>query len=32
MLDPGSFTELDMFALHRTTNFDMEERRIRGDG
>ena len=32
LLDPGSFTELDMFALHRTTNFDMEERRIRGDG
>ncbi len=32
MLDPGSFTELDMFALHRTTNFDMDERRIRGDG
>ena len=32
LLDPGSFTELDMFALHRTTNFDMDERRIRGDG
>ena len=28
----GSFTELDMFALHRTTNFGMDERRIRGDG
>src|ERR1700681_1215525 len=32
LLDPGSFTEIDMFALHRTTNFGMEERRIRGDG
>jgi acetyl-CoA carboxylase carboxyltransferase component len=32
LLDPGSFTELDMFALHRTTNFGMDERRIRGDG
>ena len=32
LLDPGSFTELDMFALHRTTSFDMGERRIRGDG
>jgi len=21
-----------MFALHRTTNFDMDQRRIRGDG
>ena len=32
LLDPGSFTELDMFAMHRTTNFGMEDRRIRGDG
>src|SRR5580700_10063816 len=32
LLDAGSFTELDMFALHRTTNFDMTDRRIRGDG
>ncbi|MGO8687868.1 MAG: acyl-CoA carboxylase subunit beta [Candidatus Dormibacteria bacterium] len=32
LLDPGSFTELDMFALHRTVSFGMEERRIRGDG
>ncbi|MGA8522340.1 MAG: carboxyl transferase domain-containing protein, partial [Candidatus Dormiibacterota bacterium] len=32
LLDAGSFTELDMFALHRTTNFDMDQRRIRGDG
>src|ERR1700746_2640616 len=32
LLDPGSFNELDLFALHRSTNFGMEERRIRGDG
>jgi propionyl-CoA carboxylase beta chain len=30
MLDAGSFTELDMFALHRTTNFDMDDRRPAG--
>ena len=32
LLDPGSFTELDMFAMHRSTNFGMDERRVRGDG
>jgi len=32
LLDPGSFTELDVFALHRTTNFGMDEKRIPGDG
>ena len=32
LLDPGSFTELDVFALHRANGFGMEERRIRGDG
>ena len=32
LLDPGSFTELDLFAMHRSTNFGMDERRIRGDG
>jgi acetyl-CoA carboxylase carboxyltransferase component len=31
-LDPGSFTETDVFAVHRNSNFGMEERRIRGDG
>ena len=31
LLDAGSFTELDMFAMHRTTSFGMDERRIRGD-
>jgi len=32
LLDDGSFTELDLFAVHRTTSFGMEDRRIRGDG
>ena len=31
-LDPGSFTEMDVFAVHRNSNFGMEERRVRGDG
>src|ERR1700686_5560196 len=31
LLDAGSFTELDMFALHRTSSFGMDERRTRGD-
>ncbi|MBV9100137.1 MAG: acyl-CoA carboxylase subunit beta [Candidatus Dormibacteraeota bacterium] len=32
LLDEGSFTELDLFSMHRTSNFGMDERRIRGDG
>src|SRR5207253_5516992 len=32
LLDTGSFTELDLFAMHRTSNFGMDERRVRGDG
>ena len=32
LLDPGSFTEMDLFALHRSTSFGMEERRVPGDG
>ena len=32
LLDAGSFTELDLFAVHRTTAFGMEDRKIRGDG
>jgi acetyl-CoA carboxylase carboxyltransferase component len=32
LLDPGSFVETDLFALHRSTSFGMEERRIPGDG
>ena len=31
-LDPGSFTEMDVFAVHRNSNFGMEDRRVRGDG
>src|ERR1700737_463853 len=31
-LDPGSFTEIDVFAVPRNSNFGMEERRVRGDG
>src|SRR5690349_4930386 len=32
LLDPGSFTEFDEFARHRSTNFGMEEKRPFGDG
>jgi propionyl-CoA carboxylase beta chain len=32
LLDPGSFTEFDEFARHRSTNFGMEDRRPFGDG
>jgi len=32
LLDPGSFSELDLFAVHRTVHFGMAERRIPGDG
>ncbi len=32
LLDPGSFTELDVFAVHRSTSFGMEDRKVRGDG
>ncbi len=32
LLDPGSFHEIDLFAVHRTSNFGMAERRIPGDG
>src|SRR4051794_16080118 len=32
LLDPGSFTELDEFARHRSTTFGMENRRPYGDG
>ncbi|MHB8717913.1 MAG: acyl-CoA carboxylase subunit beta [Candidatus Dormibacteria bacterium] len=31
-LDQGSFVEMDTFAVHRNSNFGMEERKIRGDG
>ncbi|TFV87797.1 acyl-CoA carboxylase subunit beta [Blastococcus sp. CT_GayMR16] len=32
LLDPGSFTEFDEFARHRSTNFGMGDRRPFGDG
>jgi acetyl-CoA carboxylase carboxyltransferase component len=32
LLDPGSFVELDRYAVHRSTNFDMATRRYLGDG
>jgi len=32
LVDEGSFTELDEFARHRSTNFGMEENRPYGDG
>jgi acetyl-CoA carboxylase carboxyltransferase component len=32
LLDPGSFVETDMLAVHRATAFGMERRRIPGDG
>lgn len=32
LVDPGSFVELDMFALHRTAAFGLDERRFLGDG
>src|SRR3954454_746457 len=31
LLDPGSFTELDTFVRHRTTDFDMQANRPWGD-
>src|ERR1700694_4196709 len=32
LVDPGSFVELDRFAVHRTTAFGLEERQFLGDG
>jgi propionyl-CoA carboxylase beta chain len=32
LLDPGSFTEFDEFARHRSANFGMESKRPFGDG
>jgi acetyl-CoA carboxylase carboxyltransferase component len=32
LLDPGSFVELDAFAVHRTAAFGMERRKPMGDG
>jgi acetyl-CoA carboxylase carboxyltransferase component len=32
LLDPGSFTELDAFVTHRSTEFGLAEQRFLGDG
>jgi propionyl-CoA carboxylase beta chain len=32
LFDPGSFVELDRFKTHRCTDFDMDKRKIPGDG
>ena len=32
LLDKGSFEEMDMFKLHRCTNFGMEKKQFYGDG
>lgn len=32
LLDPGSFTELDAFVRHRSTNFGLDRKRVPGDG
>jgi propionyl-CoA carboxylase beta chain len=32
LLDPGSFTELDRFVTHRTTDFGLADQQIPGDG
>ena len=32
LLDDGSFEELDMFVEHRSTDFDMADQKIPGDG
>jgi propionyl-CoA carboxylase beta chain len=32
LLDPGSFTEMDMFVTHRCFDFGMEKQRYLGDG
>ena len=32
LCDPGSFTELDAFAVHRTEAFGMGEKKVAGDG
>jgi propionyl-CoA carboxylase beta chain len=32
LLDPGSFTEMDMLVTHRCTDFGMEKQKLPGDG
>lgn len=32
LMDPGTFSEINTFAKHRCTNFDMESKGSPGDG
>ncbi|MHA1167023.1 MAG: acyl-CoA carboxylase subunit beta [Candidatus Hodarchaeales archaeon] len=32
LLDPGTFTEIDQYVIHRETEFGMDKKRILGDG
>ncbi len=32
LCDPGSFTEMGVFVTHRCTDFEMEKRKVPGDG
>jgi len=32
LLDPGTFVEMDKFKTHRCTDFDMDKKKIPGDG
>src|SRR5690348_15510116 len=32
LVDPGSFVEIDRFVVHQTTDFEMAEKKIMGDG
>ena len=32
LLDPGSFVETDRFVVHRCTDFDMDQKKVLGDG
>ncbi len=32
LVDPGSFVELDMFAMHRCRDFGLDEQKVLGDG
>ncbi|MDH5780620.1 MAG: methylmalonyl-CoA carboxyltransferase [Candidatus Bathyarchaeota archaeon] len=32
LLDPGSFVELDPFVIHQCTDFDIDKKKILGDG
>src|SRR5438045_2495296 len=32
LLDPDTFNELDMFVIHRSTDFGLDEQKILGDG